>query len=72
MHLRSKVSRDGRIVVPRAVGKRLNLRPGDYVHFILEPKAVRLFKAPAQDANNPFALFSEWASKADEEAYADL
>jgi hypothetical protein len=42
------------------------------VHFILHAKAVRLFKAPAQDANNPFALFSERASKADEEAYADL
>jgi hypothetical protein len=25
-----------------------------------------------QDANDPFATFSEWVSKADEEAYADL
>ncbi|MEA2757550.1 MAG: hypothetical protein QOH65_163 [Methylobacteriaceae bacterium] len=63
MHLRSKVSPDGRVVVPRAVGKRLNLRPGDYVHFILHAKAVRLFKGPAQDASNPFALFSEWRAR---------
>jgi hypothetical protein len=32
MHLRSKVSSDGRIVVPRTVGKRLNPGPDDYVH----------------------------------------
>jgi hypothetical protein len=50
----------------------LNLRPGDYVHFILTRRPLGLFKAPAQDANNPFARFSEWASKADEAAYADL
>jgi len=41
MHLRSKVSSDGRIVVPRTVGKRLNPGPDDYVHFIVEARSVR-------------------------------
>jgi len=40
MHLRSKVSSDGRIV-PRTVGKRLNPGLDDYVHFIVEARSVR-------------------------------
>ena len=72
MQLRSKVSSDGRIVLPRIVGKRLSVRPGDYVHFIVEARSVLFFIEIPRDANDPFASFSEWASKADEEAYADL
>ena len=72
MYLRSKVSRDGRIALPRAVREKLDIRPGDYLHYILEARSIRLLRARTQEANDPFATFFEWASKEDEEAYADL
>jgi hypothetical protein len=31
-----------------------------------------LARAKTQEPNDPFATFLEWASKEDEEAYADL
>jgi hypothetical protein len=34
--------------------------------------AMPLDKAPAHEADNPFAIFSEWSSETDEKAYADL
>ena len=72
MHLRSKVSSDGRIVVPRTVGKRLNPGPDDYVHFIVEARSVRFLWKHRRTRTIHSATFSEWVSTADEEAYADL
>jgi AbrB family looped-hinge helix DNA binding protein len=72
MHLRSKVSRGGRIVLPRAVRKRLDVRAGDYLHYTLDARSVRLCKEIPQGAGDPFATFTEWGSAADEAAYADL
>src|SRR5947209_742716 len=50
MHLRSKVSRGGRIVLPRAVRKRLDVRAGDYLHYALNARSVRLCKEIPQGA----------------------
>ncbi len=36
------------------------------------PRAGLLDEAPDNEADNPFAVFSEWSSEADEKAYADL
>ena len=72
MHLRSKVSSDGRIVVPRTVGKRLKSRARRLRALHCRSKERSFFVETPQDANDPFATFSEWVSKADEEAYADL
>jgi hypothetical protein len=32
-------------------------------------QGVPLDKAPAKETDNPFAVFSEWSSEADEKAY---
>ena len=72
MDLRSKVSRDGRVVLPRAILERLDIRPGDYVYYKVEARSVRLSKEREHDACDPFATFTEWASAADEAAYAGL
>jgi hypothetical protein len=35
-------------------------------------KSVLLDKAPASEADDPFAAFSEWSGEADEKAYGGL
>ncbi len=59
-------------VIPREVREQLGLKPGDTLRYRVTEAGVLLDKAPAQEADDPFATFSEWASKADEEAYGGL
>jgi antitoxin PrlF len=66
----SKVSAKGRTVLPREVRERLRLKPGDTLRYRLTGDGVLLDKAT--EAGNPFAVFSEWASGADETAYRGL
>ncbi len=41
MPFRSKVSKDWRITIPKAVRERLGVKPGDYVEFeVVEGKVV--------------------------------
>jgi antitoxin PrlF len=68
----SKVSTKSQTVIPRAVRDRLQIRPGDMLRYRLTDEGVLLDKAPASEADDPFATFSEWAGEADEKAYADL
>jgi antitoxin PrlF len=68
----SKVSVKSQTVLPRAVREKLNVRPGDTLRYRLTGDGVLLDKAPANEADDPFAAFSEWSGEADEKAYADL
>ncbi len=68
----SKVSVKSQTVIPRAVRKRLGLKPGDRLRYRLTENGVLLDKAPQNETEDPFALFSEWSSEADEKAYGDL
>jgi len=67
----SKVSVKSQTVLPRAVRERLGVKPGDTLRYRLTDAGVLIDKAPAE-ADDPFAAFSEWASEADDKAYADL
>ena len=67
----SKVSVKSQTVIPREVRDRLRLKPGDTLRYRLTDAGVLLDKAPAPE-DDPFVSFSEWASEADEKAYADL
>jgi antitoxin PrlF len=68
----SKVSVKSQTVLPREVRERLEIGPGDRLRYLVDDDGVRIEKeAPIQE-DDPFAAFSEWASEADEEAYADL
>ncbi len=67
----SKVSVKSQTVLPREVRARLGVRPGDTLRYRLTDQGVLIDKAPAE-ADDPFATFSEWASDADEKAYAKL
>jgi antitoxin PrlF len=68
----SKVSVKSQTVIPREVRERLGLKPGDTLRYRVTDDGVLLDKAPANEADDPFAAFSEWSSEADEKAYGDL
>jgi antitoxin PrlF len=68
----SKVSVKSQTVIPRAVRERLALKPGDTLRYRVTDDGILLDKAPAVEADDPFASFSEWSGAADEKAYGDL
>jgi antitoxin PrlF len=68
----SKVSVKSQTVIPREVRERLGLRPGDTLRYRVTDDGVLLDKAPANEADDPFATFTEWSSDADEKAYGNL
>jgi antitoxin PrlF len=68
----SKVSVKSQTVIPREVRERLDLRPGDTLRYRLTKDGVLIDKALANEADDPFATFSEWSSEADEKAYGGL
>jgi antitoxin PrlF len=48
------------------------LRPGDRLRYAVTPSGVRIEKAERQIEDDPFAVFTEWSSAADEKAYGKL
>jgi antitoxin PrlF len=68
----SKVSVKSQTVIPRPVRERLGLQAGDRLRYRLTEDGVLIDKAPALEADDPFAAFVEWSSEADEKAYAGL
>jgi AbrB family looped-hinge helix DNA binding protein len=65
----SKVSATGRTTIPREVREQLKLKPGDTLRYRLMSDCILLDRMIGGSA---FAAFFEWASEADEKAYADL
>ena len=68
----SKITSKSQTVVPREVREKLGLKPGDRLAYALTDKGVVIQKAKTGVENDPFAVFNEWSSAADDEAYADL
>jgi antitoxin PrlF len=68
----SKVSVKSQTVIPREVRQQLGLKPGDTLRYRVTSAGVLLDKAPANEACDPFATFSEWSNEADEKAYGGL
>ena len=54
----SKVSVKSQTVIPREVRERLELKPGDTLRYRVTDDGVLLDKAPANEADDPFATFS--------------
>jgi AbrB family looped-hinge helix DNA binding protein len=59
-------------VIPRQIRDLLGLKPGDMLRYRESEGGVLIDKAPTEEADDPFATFTEWAGETDEEAYADL
>lgn len=69
----SKLTTKSQTTIPKPVRSALRLEPGDeIVYEIVDEDRVMLTKASLDAMDDPFATFSEWASDADREAYADL
>ena len=67
-----KVSVKSQTVLPQEVRERLRISPGDRLLYIIDEDGVRIEKGSAAEEGDPFNAFTEWASEADDEAYADL
>lgn len=68
----SKLSAKHRIVLPRAVRKRLRISPGDRLRYLVDDRGVYIDKDTPAKESESFPTFSEWSSEADEKAFADL
>jgi antitoxin PrlF len=69
----SKLTSKAQTTIPQPVRTALGLHEGDEIAYQIDGDRVTLTKArPPGFAEDPFATFSEWASDADREGYADL
>ena len=68
----SKVTSKSQTVIPREVREKLGLKPGDRLRYSTTDKGIVIEKASSQVEDDPFAIFSEWSSEADEKAYGKL
>jgi antitoxin PrlF len=68
----SKVSVKSQTVLPVEVRARLGVKPGDRLRYVIDEAGVRIERGAPIEDDDPFATFTEWASDADDEAYADL
>lgn len=69
----SRLTSKAQTTVPQAVRAALQLREGDEIAYAIQDGRVVMTKAAkSEPAENPFRTFSEWASEADQRAYADL
>lgn len=68
--IQSRITSKAQTTIPAPVRKALGLREGDLVAYRIEEGRVIMTRAePVED---PFTTFSEWASQADRDGYADF
>lgn len=68
----SKLSRKGRTTIPLPVRRALRLAADGDIAYRIEGDRVVLTRAEPGVADDPLAIFSEWLSEADRQAYAEL
>lgn len=69
--IHSKVTSKSQTVIPREIRERLGLGPGDMLNYIETDQGILIEKARVVE-DDPFTTFTEWATEADDKAYADL
>lgn len=67
----SKLTNKAQTTIPHAVRKALHLQPGDELAYVIEDGRAVITRVSGQ-ADDPFAVFTEWNSDADAEAYGQL
>ena len=68
----SKITSKSQTVIPGEVRQRLGVKPGDRLRYEMTENGVTIVKAEKPVEDDPFAVFTEWAGAADEEAYGKL
>ncbi len=67
----SKLTIRAQTTIPQPVRDALHLKPGDELMYEIDDQRVILTKAKrGGQTDDPFRTFDEWASEADEMAYA--
>jgi antitoxin PrlF len=68
----SKITTKSQTVIPKDVREKLGLKPGDRLRYAMTASGIKIEKAERQTEDDPFAVFTEWSSEADEKAYGTL
>lgn len=68
----SKLTSKAQTTIPQPVRLALGVAEGDELAYQIDGDKVILTKAVSGFAEDPFALFEEWNSDADRQAYAKL
>lgn len=69
----SRISVKSQTVLPKQVREALQIGPGDTLRYRITEHGVVIDKVlRVTNADDPFAMFTEWAGSADDEAYDDL
>lgn len=68
----SKITTKSQTVIPREVREKLGIGPGDRLRYRETPQGIIIDKAKPAVEDDPFAVFTEWSSEADEAAYGKL
>lgn len=56
MRVRAKITSKGQVTIPQEVRRRLGLRKGDRIEFVVEDGVTIL--RPARDGENPFEAYA--------------
>jgi AbrB family looped-hinge helix DNA binding protein len=71
--LTSKLTSKSQAVIPRAIRRKLGIEPGDRIRYRMRGEQIVIEKVTTRVAkDDPFIAFDEWASAADDAAFADL
>jgi antitoxin PrlF len=70
--IKSRLTSKAQTTIPQPVRVALGLKDGDELAYTIEAGRVILTKATVVALDDPFALFEEWDSEADRQAYANL
>jgi AbrB family looped-hinge helix DNA binding protein len=65
----ARVSTKSQLVLPKRVREKLGIHPGDLVRFVERDGAMVIERFEREPVEDPFALFDEWASPEDIEAF---
>lgn len=68
----ARVSTKAQLVLPKRIREKLGIQAGDVVRFIERDGAVVIERLDPEPIEDPFALFDEWSSPADIEAFDKL
>ncbi len=65
----ARVSTKAQLVLPKKVREKLGVGPGDLVRFVERDGAIVIERFEREPFEDPFALFDEWSSPEDIEAF---
>ena len=68
----ARLSAKAQTVIPKQIRNHLGIGPGDIIVFEERDGEVLIKPLRTRQTEDPFALFQEWSSDADEDGYADL